>query len=473
MSTKYLGVSSGGDAGTCFVARTGSWDPFVIWIVDITRAPDQQQPILPHHPENPHFPAPPAIALQTTTGQAPIALHYNQAIVLQCVTTGLVSPVMVIRKVDKGSMIMGGNRLDDLSGATGGECGDEALGDPVSQLHKIAFQIVQDPSIAHHNKAHYQSTMQPSSTAGWTSPQTSQPVTYLACLDNVVGMHKTTTERNFVVQRPISNLSTNESTMLSSSWSAGNTFDGYDMMQQQQQQQQQHAVDMQQQFNNVGGGGGGGKMTRKRRVSCDVAGKPVSVPILKNGSVNRRRVNSLNDAYDISTTTVGAGRRGSVSDHHHRRSSITSDQINGACWTEDVSDASVWTIVGTDCASYKFWTPPAIVDLNAPFSSSTVTANPITPFPVLTMQPHQLSQQQLLHLAGENFSRDISVWFGDVKSPRTEYKSRESISCVVPDFKELVESSASFLVEESRHKILLLFVRGDGVVYNTDMFYSF
>jgi hypothetical protein len=433
-----LGVSSGGDAGTCFVARTGSWDPFVIWIVDTTRAPDQQQPILPHHPENPHFPAPPAIALQTSTGQAPIALHYNQAIVLQCVTTGLVSPVMVIRKVDKGSMIMGGNRLDDLSGATGGECGDEALGDPVSQLHKIAFQIVQDPSIAHQNKSHYQPTLPQTE---WTLPQTSQQVTYLACLDNVVGMHKTTTERKFVVQRPVDS-------MLSSSWSAGTPFDGYD-------------IDLQQ-FNS--GSNGGGKMTRKRRVSCDVTGKPMSIPVMKNSSIHRRRVNSLNDAYD---NTVGAGRRGS-----DRRSSITSDQINGACWTEDVSDASVWTIVGTDCATYKFWTPPAIVDLNSPFSSSTVSANPITPFPILTMQPHQLSQQPL-HLTGENFTRDICVWFGDVKSPRTDYKSREAISCVVPDLKDLAESTASFLVQENQRKIPLLFVRGDGIVYNTDMFYTF
>ena len=99
VSTKYLGVSTGKDNnGTCFVARTGSWDPFVIWIVDTNRSPDstvrQQHQ---HLPENAHFPPPPAIALHSTAGQ-PIALHYNQPVVLQCVSTGLVSPVMVIRK---------------------------------------------------------------------------------------------------------------------------------------------------------------------------------------------------------------------------------------------------------------------------------------------------------------------------------------------------------------------------------------
>ncbi|KAI8079059.1 beta-trefoil DNA-binding domain-containing protein [Gilbertella persicaria] len=410
VSTKYLGVSAGDNAGgTCFVARTGSWDPFVIWIVDTTRSPDSQPQPLFHHPDNPHFPAPPAIALQTATGQAPIALHYNQAIVLQCVNTGLVSPVMVIRKVDKGSMIMGGNRVEDLSGPTGGECGDEALGDPVSQLHKVAFQIVQDPSIAHNNKLNYH--QQPSHMMQeWQLPQTHQAVTYLACLDNVVGMHKTTTERAFVLSR-----------------------------------------------------------------------KPLMSSMLKNTS-NRRRVNSLNDNLLQKQEHNGAGRRSSVSSD--RRSSIGSDHgyyqhqlNNGACWTEDVSDASVWTIVGTDCASYKFWAPPAIMDLNSPFSENVTNPNPITPFPTLTTSHSNLvhnKQQQMLHLNGENFTRDIAVWFGDIKSSRTDYKSRDVISCVVPNVQEMMDSSTSILNHETQqHKIPILFVRGDGIVYNTDMFYIF
>lgn len=494
VSTKYLGVSTNSsngtsNTGTCFVARTASWDPFVIWIVDTTRSPDaqQQQPQqLAHHPDNPHFPPPPAIAMQTTPGQTPVALHYNQTVVLQCVSTGLVSPVMVIRKVDKGSMIMGGNRLDDLSGPTGGECGDEALGDPVSQLHKIAFQIVQDPSIAHNNKANYRHYQLPQhlSTTEWTLPQTSQAVTYLACLDNVVGMHKTTTERSFVAPRPIpptppTSTSTSalnshsnmpmESSLLSSSWSAESTFDGYDLMNQHHQLQQQQPLET-----------GGGKMTRKRRVSCDVSGKPMSMPIMKNNASNRRRVNSLNDGLLVKHENTGAGRRSSLSSD--RRGSINSDSgiyhVNGACWTEDVSDASVWTIVGTDCATYKFYTPPAIVDLNSPFANSAASASPITPFPILSATGNQLVHnaniQQMLHLTGENFARDLSVWFGDVKAPRTDYKSRESISCSIPDLQELMDSPASFLDNDTQHhKIPLLFVRGDGIVYNTDMFYSF
>jgi hypothetical protein len=485
-----LGVSTsnGGsgdkNSGTCFVARTGSWDPFVIWIVDTTRSPDTPPPISNrhHHPENPHFPAPPAIALQTTTGQAPIALHYNQAIVLQCVSTGLVSPVMVIRKVDKGSMIMGGNRLDDLSGPTGGECGDEALGDPVSQLHKIAFQIVQDPSIAHNNKANYHPHhhLMNSSATEWTLPQTTQAVTYLACLNDVVGMHKTTTERSFVSSRPVPPQQQMESS-LANSWSDSSSFDNYDILSSVVSQQEN------------------GKVTRKRRVSCDVNAqiKPMSLPKYPTSSTstnaltakNRRRVNSLNDGIllPVKQEPGSAGhRRSSVSSSHHdRRSSMSSEnggmyQINGACWTEDVSDASVWTIVGTDCASYKFWTPSQpMIELNSPFNHHNAAAAPITPFPVLQQSLqnhlHYNNNIKILNLMGENFTRDISVWFGDIKATRTEYKSRDAISCTIPDLQELLGSPCSMVDNEVEggHKIPLLFVRGDGVIYNTDMFFTY
>jgi hypothetical protein len=416
-------VSEEAGPNTCFVARTSCWDPFVIWIVDTSRPPDEPQPKLFHHPDNPHYPAPPAIALQTTS--EPMALHYNQAVVLQCVTTGLVSPVMIIRKVDKGSMVLGGNRVDDLSGLTGGECGDEAIGDPVSQLHKVAFQIVQDPALAYHNKSNSQPAM--NMATEWTLPQVQQNATYLACLDSVVGMHKTSNERQFIATRPAA---ANPMMMdILSSWS--DSFDPY------------HT--------------GGGKMVRKRRVSYDAK--------TSSQTTHRRRVNSLNDVY---AKQEGAGRRGSLD----RRGSMSESGDHGSCWTEDVSDASIWTIVGTDSASYKFWTPPAVADLNSPFT--TLNTQPITPFPVLSSRAplHCEPHQKILHLLGENFSRDLSVWFGDVKSVKTEYKSRETLSCHIPDLNELM-ASPTCIIDEKQRRVPLLFVRGDGVVYNTDLFFTF
>ncbi|CAG8675066.1 3429_t:CDS:2, partial [Scutellospora calospora] len=90
----------------CFVARTGSWDPFIIWIVDprYVKGKDDHPP---QQPTNPNFPRPPPAAIKSNNGN-PIPIHYNQPIVLQCLTTGMTSPTMIIRKVDKGSMVIGG-----------------------------------------------------------------------------------------------------------------------------------------------------------------------------------------------------------------------------------------------------------------------------------------------------------------------------------------------------------------------------
>ncbi|KAI8371630.1 uncharacterized protein BYT42DRAFT_548465 [Radiomyces spectabilis] len=488
VSTKYLGVSNsqggsnakstGAGGGTCFVARTGCWDPFVIWIVDTSRSPDAAN-MTPrtHASTNPHYPPPPAIALQTN-GQQPLAIHYNQSVVLQCVTTGLVSPVMVIRKVNKGSMVLGGNHMDNLSGSTGGECGDEALGDPVSQLHKVAFQIVQDPSIAHNNKANYNPLTAAASglpLGEWTLPQSSQPATYLACLNDVVGMHKTTAPRTFLTSRPVppspappSSSSTPLDHMttptLASSWPDNDCLLSSEFM----------ANEL---MCSVVSQEGNGKVVRKRRVSCDIA-KPMSLPakLQSQSKNNRRRVNSLNDVLP----TKSEARRGSTASLDRRGSmnSETGQQNDGACWTEDVSDAAVWTIVGTDCAVYSFWTPPSGAGaFNAPFAASPEVSSPISPFPVVSnvtpaVGDASLSIGATLCVSGENMTRDLSVWFGDVRAPRTDYKCRESLICTLPSLQELINSPIT-VQEGMERKLPILLVRSDGVVYRTYKFYSF
>ncbi|CAO3627210.1 unnamed protein product [Cunninghamella blakesleeana] len=458
VSTKYLGVSNNqsdsnntvppsnnsNNNGTCFVARTSSWDPFVIWIVDTSQSPESASstpPRMPHHPIHPDFPPPPAIAMQTGFNlQSPVAIHYNQPVVLQCVSTGLVSPVMVIRKVDKGSMVLGGNRVEDLSGLTGGECGDEALGDPVSQLHKIAFQIVQDPSVAYHNKASYQPhlTSMVSASTEWTLPQSSgHPVTYLACLNDVVGMHKTSTMRTFVSSKPPISPSLTAVSSTSSHAAVWPEMYPDDMMSSVISSQEPT-----------------GKVVRKRRVSCDVISKPISLP--------KRRNSTMSD----------------------RRNSISSDNgnpVDGACWTEDVSDAAVWTIVGTDAAKYTFWVPPSSSDLstlqpqpqafNNPFNEPE-QSHSITPFPIVS-QINPASNSILI--SGENMTRDLTVWFGDIKAPLTEYKSRDLISCTLPDHHELISSIVVVSDGDCNktNKLPILLVRGDGIVYRTGQFYTF
>jgi hypothetical protein len=291
--------------GTCFVARTTSWDPFIIWIVDTQQQQNDSEP-----PLHGHYPPPPAIALKNKTGQL-IPIHYNQHVVLQCLTTGLVSPVMMIRKVDKASTVVGGaTRNDD----------EEVLGDPVSQLHKVALQIVQ------------------------------QQRTYLACLNDMVGMHKTTEPRHPVVVTSAE----------------------------------------------------GGKIVRKRRVSTD------------------------QDYY--------AARKSSISSTESGRSTTM-----GACWQEDVSDAAVWTIVGTESETYTF------LSSDEPAASG---------FPSCT---HVSIKNGQLNLHGENFSRDLQVWFGDTKASSTEYRGREIISCKLP--------------QRHDYQVPILLVKADGTICKTGKFY--
>ncbi|KAI8980825.1 hypothetical protein BDB01DRAFT_795730 [Pilobolus umbonatus] len=509
VSTKYLGVSTRGGTpfsfpgqpqnvknnkegvseGTCFVARTTCWDPFVIWVVDTTRSPsdgkesDTPEDYIGRHAttRNIPYPPPPAIALKNETNQL-IPIHYNQHVVLQCLTTGLVSPVMIIRKVDKASTVVGGARSssDDINAVGGGEFGDEILGDPVSQLHKVALQIVQDPSFnqskqqevpnffnnTKKNSIHYTNMM----------PRTSQPVTYLACLNDMVGMHKTTEARK-PMQSMTSAMSISK-TLYNSGWEESMSTDQYDVTSQE-----------------------GGKIVRKRRVSTDVSmlkppGKLVTsmslndlsdthatlssseMTMIRNQENHRRRVNSLNDDYTrgyypmpphsfMAQQRPDTSRKSSVSSNGSaasgRRSSVASaaNLLNtlGAYWSEDVSDAAVWTIVGTDCATYTFLSPN--MDEQTTPTATTVPFPSLIHFKVTTNDAQE--SEQIITMHGENFSRDLQIWFGDVKISHTEYRSRELIICRITDRQEF----SSYADE-----IPILLVRGDGTVCKTNHFYQ-
>lgn len=188
-------------------------------------------------------------------------------------------------------------------------------------------------------------------------------------------------------------------------------------------------------------------------------------------AANRRRVNSLGDV-----SSVASGRRGSIADRRGSVDSTTQANTDGACWTEDVSDAAVWTIVGTDCATYTFWAAPPLGDTNSPFLR-TENGSAITPFPTITTNintQQARSDSNTLTLAGEHLTRDLSVWFGDVRSPRTEYRSREALVCSIPDLNDLLSSPVITVDEhDGERKLPLLLVRGDGIVYRTGQFYLF
>jgi hypothetical protein len=149
-----------------------------------------------------------------------------------------------------------------------------------------------------------------------------------------------------------------------------------------------------------------------------------------------------------------------------------------------------------ECARYTFWTPPHLEE------SKQTTTSVITQFPRLTHfaissqrysgsgkrtnDERDYDLSSMMTISGENFTRDLQIWFGDIKAPFTEYKNHEMLVCRLPSHEELMQSVGLNRIhdaeiqddDEARKQklpfsIIILLVRGDGVVYKTSKFYYF
>ncbi|KAJ2852657.1 hypothetical protein IWW36_000014 [Coemansia brasiliensis] len=295
VSTKYLGATrsmsvggprpawfpAGSDADTgssttTFVARNAVWDPFIIWIVNTHLTQQDVDAFNARVAKNrtpvPGYPTPPTFALHPQcppdldgddgqTTHAPIPILYNQPVILQCVSTGMCSPVLTLRKVEKGSIAVGAFYGRDPS--------RDVLGDPVSQLHKVAFEV------------RVQSRDELPAVAVTPAGLNTRVGSYLTCMGDVVGLNA--------------------------------TCDG-------------------------------------RQLQADSAGSP------------RKK-----DAASAGTTS----------------------------WAEDVGDNAVWTMVGTDCAIYRFDYPPAAdIAMRARQAAQPALALPPTPTSPRSGQDCLAQQQQ-------------------------------------------------------------------------------
>ncbi|KAF8961259.1 hypothetical protein BGZ46_001418 [Entomortierella lignicola] len=481
------------DGGTCFVARTGGWDPFVVWIVSPgqTRTETLQE----HMQRHPGFPPPPAIAINSPPESAPqTPIHYNQPIVLQCLSTGLVSPVMVIRKVDKGSMVLGGGS----TGHSSAEYDHEAIGDPVSQLHKVAFQI----------------TGQATPVGTFTHGKLQQG-TYLACLGDVVGMQRANEGKRYLPDpkastSPIADANSsgpysmdivpeipesNVSQGLVSAWSAANNK----AIESGPCGDEKSIVTT----------ADGQRIERKRRVSSSVVIKSMT-NTAKAMPKSKRRGNSMSvtqaEVQRIRASALAANNhchhnpiQAFVSPHgaevkeksskeNSKTLALQQQRRHSSVWTEDVTDAAVWTIVGTDCAQYNFCTPGGNESMVLPRSPVTSVPKVLeiclsgqsvgtraSTGPVHINNATNVASQgkghskasrstdsfvngnghhhhdgshsrkgssgfgavnasaRTMSLKGHGFTRDLSVWFGTIKAPVTDYQSPESLIVEIPE----------------------------------------
>lgn len=117
-----------------FEARTSAWGAFVIYAVDPRRPLGLEAGHEPLPASN-GLPAPPPNVLPMPHGGAALPIHYNQPILLQCIATGVISPVMIIRRVDNAVQALGGGTTNanvarpifDLPSAPGEPLGDVVL----------------------------------------------------------------------------------------------------------------------------------------------------------------------------------------------------------------------------------------------------------------------------------------------------------------------------------------------------------
>ncbi|KAG2016140.1 jkappa-recombination signal binding protein [Coprinopsis cinerea AmutBmut pab1-1] len=424
-----------------FIARTASWDPFIMYIVDVNK-PGGGLDVPPPPPPQPDYPSPPPNAIPFTNNGSQIPIYYNQTVVLQCLTSGVVSPVLIIRKVDRQTTVVGGGLQEGAKGIADHYCvPGEVCGDPVSQLHKIAFEVY-DP-----NKG-----LPEPGTPGVSGA-------FLSCMGEKVNTY-----------RPIEGRIWNTN-VANNNGSSSPVLPGSPM-------------------SPTNGSASAEYFGQATGANESEPASPSSAEFLSNDGGRVKKKRSTSSAGGLSKAVGGKGRRrpssaGSVSSR--RGSGSDSGASSGALWQVDIGETSVWTIVGTDQIRYNFYVPPVLFD-NQHAQPSSLGAFPIpskqvTPFPgvVKYLPPDRASEApksncaqsravlakpnphaaKLLTVYGENFSKTdpVHVFFGSEPSPYVEVRCTEVLGCLPP------ESGHN----NKRRPIILL--RSDGVVFPSNVMY--
>lgn len=478
VSTKYLCVSGSGSsfkgsdgaplmgvdqrtrtATPSFIARTASWDPFVMYIVDVNK-PAGGIDAPPPPPPQPDYPSPPPNAIPFTNNGSQIPIYYNQTVVLQCLTSGVVSPVLIIRKVDHATTVVGGGLQEGAKGVADLFCSPgEVCGDPVSQLHKIAFEVY-DP-----NKG-----MPEAGTPGLTGA-------FLSCMGEKVNTYRPVEGRQWNTPQTASssrgsnspNLPGSPVVSTPASLNAPNTPDYFS-------------------------GSGPSAAT----TSAPASPTSYDFPSNDGGRVKRGKRSTSSTGGGVVKTHSAKGRRrqnsaGSTTSSRHGGDQAAS---SGALWQVDIGETSVWTIVGTDQVRYNFYVPPVLFDQQTPNTSGSypIPLKPVTPFPgvVKYLPPDRAAEapkasscpssssssssargggggglakpnphaSKMLTLYGENFNKadPVTVFFGADPSPYVEVRCAEVVGCLPPE------------TQTSKRRPIVL-VRSDGVVFPSNTMY--
>ncbi|RKO91269.1 hypothetical protein BDK51DRAFT_43053 [Blyttiomyces helicus] len=487
VTTRYLGV-----AGPELVSIEGSWDAFLIWSVNDPRFDAQAAPgISPiqsallgdrglvdaanDHPQRdlvwtvpsagggggagwmapgdhvvkaePHAPDWMEGAI-SAFGHVPQAIRYDEPVVLQHVGTGLVTRPLIARKLegrmnavvthlgDEGNGIVknedcGGEFLpssvsnplryghielqftsltplkidyddDDNDDTATPEEGCPARGDPISQLHKVAFQLADAPS---------QYLSLDEDTIGLHHVR--YPHTYPPAFKHARAPTRKHSNTKHHVPPASSTHSTRSKTKYALRKSAKERDDG--SYEESSEEEEEFEDEEEDEWVDAG---------RSRRAGRKSKGKAPAI-------------------------APGVGRaRGSPPE------------------LVEVGETCIWTVVGTDQAEYTFHIPPTPPPTTSPPPRQTPL--PIHPFPTV----HTLTnfKNAFITLLGENFRKNLRVYFGAAPARSTEFRGTEMIIAGVPaSFRDAMEVDDDAGGTEA---VPVLLVREtDGVVFRTGQYY--
>jgi hypothetical protein len=460
---------------------------FIIYIVDVTKPSSGPDTIVPP-PFQPDYPPPPPNAipcipspeLATTPNSTPTnaatctnsnnptstPIYYNQTVVLQCLASGVVSPVLIIRKVEQGTIIVGGGQSDTSKGVVPDHycLPSEVCGDPVSQLHKIAFEVY-EPSLSQGGLAYDNS---PGSSGA-----------FLSCMGEKVNTYRPVDVRQWngtpsmmmaavaaasgqSSMGPSPDRSASGSPLMSSkavSPDPSSYFTHSSLMQSQASSptaytapssgQPSPAVDGAFDFSNLNGVDAG--RVRRKRGSLSTGPAPVAAG--KNPAQRGRKRND----------SIGSLNSRSSSQLTMDSMAAAAAANSGALWSIDVGETAVWTIVGTDQVRYNFFVPPVVDGSSIASGHSSggsralvhIPSGSITPAPIVNKCTSS-DGGSIVSLHGENFfkSDPPQVFFGADQSPLVEVRSSDLLICRAP------------MGSDGMRRPIVL-VRSDGIVFPT------
>ncbi|KAK4689557.1 recombining binding protein suppressor of hairless, partial [Tremellales sp. Uapishka_1] len=442
LGTQPPRVASRSNLFAGFTADPNIWESFIIWLADPHKRPGPGG--LP--PPHPDWPTPPANII-TSSVLAP-AIRYNSTVVLQSLQTGLCSPVLVIRRIEQDAEAVG---MDGTNPEPPLACPEGELpGDPVSQLHKVAFEVF---------KPEMSAQMIYDSRHGGL---------WLSYEQEAVSEHFVPAERRWSVVQSTSRGGSRPNSVPTTP-------------------SQRFGILPMTPHNAPGGlpstpsspmssnssdyfGAHSRKSSSTTLVSPAMMDQPL--PSTDGGPVRRQRTGSTGRG-PMTRPLHKKRASGSGEFDHVPTSNIISDGIKMQ-WTLDISDACVWSIVSTEQITYTFYVPP--------HAAGTVVREPIAPFPVAHRYLHSnlssdagpakynhtytsTTNAPLITFYGKGFAKSSTgiprhhIYFGDQPAAYNEVRCSEVMASAEP---------ASPLT----NKVPIFLVRDDGqCIFPTSLVY--